>query len=500
MKSTVLTHTIFIFFSQLLLAQPGFNLVVDLGLPINHLKEMIVQNDTIIGYGLAQTIDSVNWQQGLLLVKFDSSGNLLQHKILLDSLGDHYTNGTFWGNIIATEDGGYALTAAAFYRESAFFIKLANDFEVEFIREFNDTFNLNNYNYKLFETIDGYLLYGSIQRPNFLNNAFIQKLDKTGETLWFKYTWTYDLISAYNGGAKINDSLFVLVGGREISTGAGASFIDVVNINGDVLKTWNSAPWPDIGFLRKVIVLPNSDFIVYGQHWTGTTPFGTNLYNSAISRMDTNFQVQSTYYYGEPLPLTGGIRFWGFTPTPDGYFAGAGKGRLSDGSGRNAGWLMKFDEHGDSLWTQHVLAPLENPSHYLGGVGVLSSGNIVAGGEAVNGQQQYIWLVKVTPDGCLDTLWCSPIPVIVEVASRETGLRVFPNPVAQTLIVEPGGTFGEGTLRLIDLQGRAVITQALPLGSNRLSLEVGGLPPGIYFLQTHQIKGRSEQVKIIVTR
>ncbi len=181
MKSIFLIAGYFLFFFHVSQSQPGFNKIYNLELPINHLKEMIVHNDTIIGYGLAKTTDTLNWQQGLLLVKFDSSGNLLQHKLLLDSLGDHYTNGTYWGDIIATEDGGYALTAAAFYRNSAFLIKLKNDLEVEFIKEYNDTINLSTFNYRLLEIKNGYLLYGNIQRPNFVGNAFVQRVDKTGE-------------------------------------------------------------------------------------------------------------------------------------------------------------------------------------------------------------------------------------------------------------------------------------------------------------------------------
>ena len=503
MKSTVLIVTIFIFFSQLSLAQPGFNIVHDLGLAKNHLKEMLVRNDTIIGYGLAQVQDSTGWRQGLLLVKFDSSGNFLQHKLLLDSLGDQFGIAEIWGEIISTSDGGFAMTAATFYRKSGFLIKLSNSFEVEFIKEYPDTVNLSNYYYKILETSDGFLLYGNIQRPNYKNNPFARRVDKTGETIWFKYFGNYNVTSGFNGGAIYHDSLYILVGGQEVASGSYRSFIEIINGEGEVVKSWTSAPWPDIGLLRNVIVLPNGEILVDGDFLAETNPFGTNLYNTALSRMDTNFQVLSTHYYGEPLPLTGGIRFWDFQPTPDGYFAGAGKGWLPDGSGNNAGWLIKFNEHGDSLWTQYVTAPFEDPIfdwHYLGGVGVLSSGNIVAGGEAVNGQQRYIWLVKVTPDGCLDTLWCNPVSVLVEEAKRETGLRVFPNPVSQVLHIEAANAFGEGMLRLLDFQGRTVLAQRLPSGSHQHSLDLSGIFPGVYFLQMLPYMGMPAQVKVVVTR
>jgi hypothetical protein len=503
MKLTIVLLAYLVFFHQLSIAQPGFNIVHDLGLDQNHLKEMIVKNDTIIGYGLAQIPDSSGWRQGLLLVKFDSSGNVLHDKFLLDTLGDHYGIGEIWGEIINTSDGGFAMTAAAFFRKSAFLIKLSNDFEVEFIKEYPKTNNLSNYNYKILEITGGYLLFGAIQRPNYKDNAFAQRVDNTGETIWFKYFGSENLNAAYNGGAKFNDSLYILVGGREILSGGSLSFIDIINGEGEIIKSWFSSPSPDIGILRNIMVLPDGNLLTDGDYLADTTPFGTDLYNSALSRMDTNFQVLSTHYYGTPVPLTGGIRFWDFEYTPDGYFVGAGKGVLPYEQGENAGWLMKFDENGDSLWSQYVIAPFEDPIsdwHYLGGVGVLSSGSIVAGGEARNGQQQYIWLVKLTKDGCLDTLWCNPVSVIVEEKEEKEVLRVYPNPANQTMTVESESTLEEGVLRLIDLQGQTVITQALPFGSNRLSLEVGDVPAGIYFLEIIHSGGKILRQKVLIAR
>ncbi|MFQ6606019.1 MAG: hypothetical protein ACE5D8_10805, partial [Fidelibacterota bacterium] len=151
---------------------------------------MIIDNDTILGIGVGFS-DSIEWKQGIVLAKFDSSGNLLNSKIILDSLGDKFAVDKHWGKIIKTTDGGYAMTAATVYRKSAFLIKLSHDLEVEFIKEYPDTVNLANYSYKLLEISDGYLLYGFIQRPNFLDDAFIRRVDKQGNTVWFNYYGNY---------------------------------------------------------------------------------------------------------------------------------------------------------------------------------------------------------------------------------------------------------------------------------------------------------------------
>ncbi|HFA50051.1 MAG TPA: hypothetical protein ENJ95_13665, partial [Bacteroidetes bacterium] len=147
--------------------QPGFNMLHDLDLPTNHLRKMLVHNDTVIGYGLAYPSDTVGSRQGLLLTKFDSNGVLLKSNLLLEPFGDFYSIGKNWGDITTTFDGGYAMTASALVGNSAYLIKIDHDLEVEFIKEYPDTVNLSNFSYKVLETKDGYLLYGDIQMPDF---------------------------------------------------------------------------------------------------------------------------------------------------------------------------------------------------------------------------------------------------------------------------------------------------------------------------------------------
>ena len=101
MFSLVFPFRAFVSFGQ----SPGFNEVFDLGYPTNHLRDMILDGDTIVGYGLGYN-DTISWQQGLLLMKFDSSGTLLTNNIILDSLEDHLSISKAWGKIINTTDGG----------------------------------------------------------------------------------------------------------------------------------------------------------------------------------------------------------------------------------------------------------------------------------------------------------------------------------------------------------------------------------------------------------
>ena len=81
----LLKYFLFVFllhFSQQSFSQP-FSLPINLSYPLNHFRDMIIDQDTIIGYGLGFSNDSIP-QQGLLLSKFDSLGNHLFSRMILD--------------------------------------------------------------------------------------------------------------------------------------------------------------------------------------------------------------------------------------------------------------------------------------------------------------------------------------------------------------------------------------------------------------------------------
>jgi hypothetical protein len=75
---------------------------------------------------------------------------------------------------------------------------------------------------------------------------------------------------------------------------------------------------------------------------------------------------------------------------------------------------------------------------WFGGMGELSSGNIVAGGFASQGALLYGWLLKIDPQGCLEGEPCE-LPTSAGEAPPPLGLagrRAFPNPTSGHLSVE----------------------------------------------------------------
>lgn len=492
---------LFIAFIPLLLpSQPGFNLIAGLGIHNNNFKYMLVDNDILVCYGLAR--DSATWQQGLLLAKFDSTGASLMHNLILDSLGDALTIAQWYGGITKVSGGGYALTAAPFTRNGAMLVIANDSLEVEFIREYPDTVNLSHYDYKApLEIPDGYLLYGAIQRPNYLDDPFVRRVDKEGNTVWFKYYGNYDIEDGFNDLKPAGDSIFVACGVVQLGPQAGRSKIVYLNLEGAVLRQWQSEENPEIGFLRNIIPTSDGGLITYGIYLKEII-FSTLIMQPTLAKLDSNFQVQWVRHFGRAASLNAGINLHDFKPTADGNYIAAGETVLKEGQSetRRVGWLYKFSPQGDSIWSKHLDTPLgTGPSigGYFGGVGELSSGGIVAGGAAYEGSALYPWLVKVDANGCLEAP-CPVLSAIAGPAAPEENIYLYPNPSNGRfrLSWEQAPAGSSALCTLFDAQGRAAWREERP-AAPEMDIGASGLAPGFYVLEV-RAAGRRWVGKVVV--
>ena len=195
--------------------------------------------------------------------------------------------------------------------------------------------------------------------------------------------------------------------------------------------------------------------------------------------------------------------FWDFAPTPDGNFIAAGQVNAVDPNNEPAsvyGWLYKVSPELDSLWSHRLIPPQAgSPGGYFGGVGVLSSGNMVAGGYAPLGNEVYGWLVKFTPDGCVDTLWCGVSSAwdAPETALREPPARVYPNPTTGQFFVSLPEGSGPVQLALHRSDGCLVLEQQVTAAT---TVDASHLPPGIYFCRITDTAAVLLVTKLVVSR
>ena len=130
-------------------------------------------------------------------------------------------------------------------------------------------------------------------------------------------------------------------------------------------------------------------------------------------------------------------------------------------------------------------------SSYYGGVGELSSGSYVAGGRA-NTDDYYMWLTKVTRDGCLAD-FCPDLNIVSTEApplSRQAGPQVVPNPGSGPFRLS--WPEGEAPVQPVQIIVREVSGQPVwqgTIGAEAL-IPLGGLPAGVYFVEVKSSEGQ----------
>jgi hypothetical protein len=493
---------ILFFIPYLNFAQPGFNIAYQSGHTNNKLYGIAITNDTIVAYGTAQD-SSFGYRKGLLLMKFDTLGNLLSQNLKVDTT-NLLTIDKYWGKIISTSDGGYAMTAAAIYGSNGVLLKVNNNLEVEFYQVFVDTFNKGEAYIAPIEISGGFLLYGFFNRPNLKFDAFIRKVDTQGNTVWWKTYGVNNRFEYFRSMTPLQDSLFAFAGNTFEDQGDFANpWICVIDVNGEVVREWK-APVGYTAFDDMHFAFPTADsgWLTYSVADLGLPPFtnGWVRNQSTWVRLDSNFQVQWTKRHGPNIYYID--FFHDFVRAPNGDIIAAGeRGPYDPGveGYYRKGWVMRFNSEGDSLWQwAGTLDPAVNTTHFLGGLGLLSSGSIVAAGQSTEaGGTWSCWLVKLTPDGCVDTLYCNTVAT-PEPSDEGGQLRVFPNPARTSGTVGYDGSDALRSLAVFDLQGRSKLFLAQPRRTQ--TLDVTTMPDGVYFVRLETAGGNTALAKLVVKR
>ena len=463
MKNIILFAAI-LWFQSVSIGQPGYNSIKDLNWLNDGVFDMILDNDTIIAIGGAWENPPGN-KFGLLLTKFDTTGNLLAQNLIIDSIGGDwfvYVRNVF-KQFVKTSDGGYAFSAWAFHRRNEILFKVNHDLQLKWMHEIVDTINLTefvtdiievdrklqrlcNVESSLFvtdiiEVDSGYIIAGLHQRPDFYTDGYLARVGSDGQFIWFKYFGTTGRDDSCFSMTQIGDSTFVVGGGENQSENVSRNVIRIFDWHGTVLKTWKSEVNPDAGFMRILRPTPDGGYLMEGHRIDEPV----DPFNDAVvvwTKLDKDFEVEWSHTVGPKFYYQQQDLFFDLAETKDGNYIACGRARRKVNNQlpwRPTGWVYKFSPAGDSLWEQILAPPLpqgSNDENVLEGVGVLSSGSIVMAGRSQVGNDQYIWLVKMTQDGCIDTIFCNTVSAFGPPPSDETPFSVYPNPVSQILTIE----------------------------------------------------------------
>jgi hypothetical protein len=409
------------------------------------------------------------------------------------------------GKIIATTDGGYATTASTLFGSNGVFLKVNRDLEIEFYHEFVDSLNNGELYIAPIEISNGFLLYGILSRPNTKFDAFIRRVDSQGNTVWWKTYGEYNRFEFFKSAALVSDSVFAFAGATYNNQGNFANpWICVIDVNGEIVQEWK-APVGYTAFDDMRFAFPTSDhgWLTYSVADLGLPPIynGWVRNQSTWVKLDSNFQVQWTKRHGPSIYYVD--HFHDFVRAPNGDIIGVGeRGPYhppTEGYYRK-GWVMRFTPEGDSLWQwAGTLDPEINTLHYLSGVGLLSSGSIVAAGQSIDAEGDWsCWVVKMSGDGCVDTIFCHPVAAPEAPTEERDRVQVFPNPADRSVRIGLASGEPMDSVLIIDWQGQKLISITQP--GRTYDLNLGNLAPGIYLVNIETKTGSLGQTKLVVAR
>jgi hypothetical protein len=112
------------------------------------------------------------------------------------------------------------------------------------------------------------------------------------------------------------------------------------------------------------------------------------------------------------------------------------------------------------------------------------------------GTEIFCWLVKVTPDGCIDTIFCQSSDVVT-VEPEKTTIKIYPNPASSRVFVSFAENIGPVEAIIYASDGRVILQTTLS-GSGDVLLQ--DWAPGIYWMRVVTENGEHHYRTLMIQR
>ena len=149
---------------------------------------MLVDEDTLILFALAQPLINPPYPWGVALIKADTLGNILSYNVVIDSLNRTYLPCHHAGILKLRNNQGYIFIGAK--SVSIGFWVMRFDRSGKFVGEthYSDVSGITFYPTRVFEDDEGGLfIFGTQQESaDFMNTIFLMRISASGEKLWHK--------------------------------------------------------------------------------------------------------------------------------------------------------------------------------------------------------------------------------------------------------------------------------------------------------------------------
>ncbi len=467
------------------------------------LQDMVNVNDTIVFYGTGFDSDSL-LNQGIKFFKMDTSGNILleRHVIHPDTIWT--VTDWFFKKILHTEDGGFLITGSAIILEGDFAyniyaMKMDRDLNLEWTRLYTAEWYMSHGS--MVETPDGFLIVGYMRQPNssLAWDIVLIKTDKKGNELWRRQYGEYEYTEVAADMFKLSNNAYLIHGTLKnypawddpswpVPTW-GSSYAFAVDSMGNKLWEFTADRNDNEVIFYKMLQEEDSSWISIELTWELWQGGQTESYEGLpmVVKRDKDFNVVWKHEFG----LFGfNNRFTDLNRTPDGNFLASGYLSYDENKNLQAAHY-KFSPEGDSIWMRldSVYDGLQRMQ--IQSTEVLASGSIISIGYIRMGPYgETGFIMKLSPDGCMDTLNCIPMSIDDGIWYSPDGLNIYPNPSSDWLTLDvPERWSGISHFIVRDMQGRTVLQDKIE--GSIYNLDVSTLPSGHYFVE---LQGRKNKL------
>jgi hypothetical protein len=475
----------------------------------------------IILNGTAITKINDKFKQGINYYKFDTLGNYISNYFDIDTVNNYnYTISENYGDLIISKDKFISIFPT-YENEDINIVELDKNFVPQKRLVIADTSYASNFDYEILELHNSdYLLFGSIQwfpkKPSKIPQiaGFVRRIDKEGKTIWLKYYSPSFWLNRVESLQAITDSTFAFVLASDLSTDGSNpnpfNSLFIIDDKGNTIKTWRSQnDDTNYTFVEKIVGIEKDKILLFGHKYIDNYNWNDKNYQPYIAAFD--FNLKPIWQKNCGIKSNVDFTFNGlqaFHKTIDGNYVGVGMMGYNHyfiPANENWSWLYKFTPQGEEVWSRKVDFLSNYPQFnkqkeimYLNSVNILSSGSIIAVGKAVLQEKTYGYLIKLSNDGCLDTLFkCDNTVAIKEVNNLEK-ISIFPNPTSEIINIKLVQNNEGMIINLLDITGKVMQSQELKANTLESIFNVRNVIKGLYFIEIKTNQQKSSFHKIIV--
>ncbi len=475
-------------FSQKIGAQVGFSHPHDFGQLAIGWGSIVLSNDTVTIFGAIH--ENTQPAFGLLFSQFDTSGNLLQYTVYNDPMEDNVVRVFPNSFIKLANNEGYAGIGGIFERVFGFFILYDNEGSVQKVVEYPDDI-LQDYYIEIVEVSDGFFILGNKQKNNYHQDIFLMKTDKEGNKLWEKSYGHPTRENFYGSVVKVNDNEYVIGGLTTLTPIQGQTIKNtsnfyVIDSLGNLKSSWQSQlSLNDIGVGFGLFKTEQNGW-AYATVEGQVQPDGYFERKWSFIERDSTYNLIAQKSYGGFHNLNWMLNF---KQLANGDYLIIGSNVVSfDPPAQyvslHMGSLLRVSPTGDSIWN-YVDTVFAAALNTIYDAVELPSGSIIACGYSRTNDpaKDWGWLIKVSKDGCVDTLNCFPMSSVGDFM-KEQQIKVYPNPTSDFIYLDlPESEQSE--YQIIDLSGNFIKSGIV----SDSKISTSHLPSGGYVLKVRSKNG-----------